>query len=197
MSRRYKNLYVLDTWRRYGNWLVVLALAGLTITLIYTLNKKADSGTPWLICSAVCLGFSSSMWLRQRFSYVQLQGDLLLIRVYATSCRIDLADIRRVRVGRLLGALDKPDRRRYLPRGRAAVRRWQEREALLFRLRQPDDGRLRRVLGRRCVFEDEVVVPLLDAGGLLRDIETVTSPRQDPVPNGARPAGTRRNRRRL
>ncbi len=196
MSRRYKNLYVLDTWRRYGNWLIVLALVGLTITLIYTLNKKADAGTPWLIVSAVCLGFSSSMWLRQRFSYVQLQGDRLLIRVYASSCRVELADIRRVRVGRLLGAMDKPDRRRYLPRGRAAERRWHDREALLFRLRDPDNGRLRRVLGRRCVFDDEVVLPLADAGSLLREIETVISPRHDPVPTGPRPVGPRRNRRR-
>jgi hypothetical protein len=193
MSTRYQNLYVLDTWRRYGNWLLVLALGGLAVTLILTVQKKSNAATPWLISAAVCLGFSSSMWLRQHFSYVQLQGDRLVIRVYMSRCRVDLTDIRRVRVGRLLGAMDKADRRRYMPRGRA--RRWQDTEALLLRLRQPDDGRLRRILGRRCVFDDEVVLPLADATALLHEIEAATAPRGEAA-SGPRQAAPRRSRRR-
>jgi hypothetical protein len=193
MSTRYQNLYVLDTWRRYGNLLLVVALGGFAATLILTLQKKSDNATPWLIAAAVSLGFASSMWLRQRYSYAQLQGDRLLIRVYATRCRVDLADIRRARVGRLLGAMDKPDRRRYLPRG--AARRWQDTEALLLRLRQPDDGRLRRMLGRRCVFDDEVVLPLANATALLREIEAALTPPRDTAA-GPRPAAPRRSRRR-
>jgi hypothetical protein len=80
-----------------------------------------------------------------------------------------------------------------MPRGRA--RRWQDTEALLLRLRQPDDGRLRRILGRRCVFDDEVVLPLADPTALLHEIESATAPRGEAA-SGPRQAAPRRSRRR-
>jgi hypothetical protein len=196
MHRRYQNLYALHTWRRYGNWLLVLALGILVVALVSELQKKnSGASTPWMLAAAVCLGLATSMWLRQRFSYVELQGDRLLFRVglYVPRSGVALADIRRARVGRLLGAMDRPERRRYRPRG--PVERWQDTEVLLLRLRQPDDGRLRRMLGRRCVFDDEVVLPLGDAAGLLKEIEAAMTPSRE-TPVGPYQAVSRRGRRR-
>ena len=79
------------------------------------------------------------------------------------------------------------------PKGLAGV------DALVLQLRRPDTARLRRMLTRRCVFDDELVIPLAGAAVLQRQIEAVVSPHRGaegpetrPNPNRSR----RRNRRR-
>ncbi|HYA00932.1 MAG TPA: hypothetical protein VEK76_11355 [Candidatus Binatia bacterium] len=194
MPERHPNLYDRDRWRRYG---YALAFAGIVLMggglAIDGFQRTTDQpGILWVVLGTASVGLATSFWLRQRYSYVQLLDQQLEFRVLLVSQRIDLAEIRRARVGRLGSALEK------LGGGRQAIRtpsRWQDIEALILRLRQPDDGRLRRLLSRRCVFEDEVVVPVADAAGLQRGIEAALARTASHEP-AVRSTSRRRGRRR-
>jgi hypothetical protein len=191
MGRRYPNLYDRDRWRRYGFALVVIGIVTLGIGLFLDARDSPQPASGWVLAGTIAIGLATSFWLRQRYSYLRLEGDRLLFRVMLVSQRIDLSDVRRARVLRLGAALERgPGRRSVQP-----PRRWRETDALILRLRQPDDGRLRRLLSRRCVFEDEVVVPVGDAAELQREIEAALAPVRPAEPR-ARAGSRRRGRRR-
>jgi hypothetical protein len=112
-----------------------------------------------------------------------------VVRRTGMSQRIPLTDVKRARVARIAATANKPERRRILPR---PAERWLETEALTLRLDVPAEQlvRLRRLLGRYYVFENDLVVPVTDPDGLLRDIEEAM-PKPDP---GTAPARRRRRR---
>jgi hypothetical protein len=193
MGQRYPNLYDADRWRRYGWALVVFAVAtlGVGIWLSAAGGSTQAGAANWFLVGAASLGLAIVLWLRQRFSYLELQGDQLVCRVLLVSQRIALDEIRRVRVGPLGEALEK----RGGGRSVRPPRRWRNADALILRLRHPDDGRLRRLLSRRCVFEDEVVVPLGEAGSLQHEIEALLTAVSFPDAGAARRSARRRRRR--
>ena len=169
MPERFPNLYDLDRWRRYGYPLLGLAVVGLVAGTILEVRHSPTPANDWLVLAAAGLGLASSLWLRQRYSFVRLEGEQLLFRVLTVSVRVDLAEVRRARVGRLAPLLERRAR---------PPRRLAGSEALVLRLRQGDGVRLRRLLSRRCVFDDEVVVPLGNAAQLHRQIEAALAPQR-------------------
>ena len=187
MPERFPNLYDRDRWRRYGFPLIGLAVVGLVAGIIFEVRHSPAPASDWLVLAAAGLGLASSLWLRQRYSYVRLEGEQLLFRVLTVSVRLDLTEVRRARVGRLAPLLERHAR---------PPRRLAGSEALDLHLRQGDSGRLRRLLSRRCVFDDEVVVPLGNAAQLHRQIEAALAPqRRAPEPDGHPSTSRRRNRR--
>jgi hypothetical protein len=193
MGQRYPNLYDADRWRRYGWALVVFAVAalGFGLWVSATAGSARAAASDWFLVGAAALGLAIVLWLRQRFSYLQLQGDELLCRVLLVTQRIGLNEVRRARVGPIGEALE----RRGGGRSVRPPRRWRNVDALVLRLRHPDDGRLRRLLSRRCVFEDEVVIPVRNPAGLQREIEAVLTAVSPPEGGPARSASRRRRRR--
>lgn len=190
MGQRYPNLYDADRWRRYGWALVVFAVAtlGVGLWLAAAGGSAQATSSNWFLIGASALALATVLWLRQHFSYLQLQGDQLFCRVLLVSQRIGLHDVRRARVEAI-------GEKRGGRRSARPPRRWRNVDALVIRLRHPDDGRLRRLLSRRCVFEDEVVIPVRDAAGLQREIQAALTAVSLPEGGATRSASRRRRRR--
>ena len=194
-SRRHALLYDIDRWRRYRWPLFILATAFLFATLLAPAFGHGRSGAattataPLSFAGAALYGFAFNFWLRQRFSSLAVEGDDLIVRRTGMKYRIPLTDVKRARVARISATANKPERRRILPRPAA---KWLETEALTLRLDTPADQlvRLRRLLGRHYLFENDLVIPVTDPEGLLRDIEDAM-PKPDP---GTAPARRRRRR---
>ena len=187
MPQRFPNLYDRDRWRRFGYPFLGLVVVGLAVGTIFGAQRNTVAEQDWLLASACGLGMTAALWLRQRFSYVQLQGERLLFRVLVASVRVELAEVRRTRAAKLVPALE----------GRArAPRSMGNADALVLRLRSPDTGRLRRVLGRRCVFDEEVVVPLDNPAVLSQEIEAALAPQRTTREAEAGRAAPHRRRRR-
>jgi hypothetical protein len=195
LVRRHAILYDIDRWRRFRLPLLLLATGFLLATLLEPVLSHGKGGggggstAPLSFAGAALYGFAFNFWLRQRFSTLAVEGDTLVVRRTGMSHRIPLTDVRRARVARISATVNKPERRRVLPR---PVAKWLETEALTLRLDTPADQlvKLRRLLGKQFLFENDLVVPVADAEGLLREIEE-GRPRPEPVPGAPR----RRRRR--
>ena len=188
MLDRFPNLYDRDRWRRLGYPMLGLGLVCVIVGAIFDGQKDTGAANVWLVAAALGLGLSVSLWMRQRYSYLRLEGDQLFFRYLTVSARLDLTEVRRARVAKLVAALQRRGR---TPRSLSGA------DALVLRLRSPDTGRLRRLLSRRCVFGDELVIPLRDAVLLQRQIEAALAPqRRGPGDEDRPPAPRRRNRRR-
>jgi hypothetical protein len=193
--RRHAILYDIERWRRYRWPLFILATVFLFATLLAPAFTHGKSGgvttatAPLSFAGAALYGFAFNFWLRQRYSSLAVDGEDLVVRRTGMSQRIPLTDVKRARVARIAATANKPERRRILPR---PAERWLETEALTLRLDVPAEQlvRLRRLLGRYYVFENDLVVPVTDPDGLLRDIEEAM-PKPDP---GTAPARRRRRR---
>jgi hypothetical protein len=195
LVRRHAILYDIDRWRRFRLPLLLLATGFLLATLLEPVLSHGKGGggggstAPLSFAGAALYGFAFNFWLRQRFSTLAVEGDTLVVRRTGMSHRIPLTEVRRARVARISATVNKPERRRVLPR---PVAKWLETEALTLRLDTPADQlvKLRRLLGKQFLFENDLVVPVADAEGLLREIEE-GRPRSEPAPGAPR----RRRRR--
>jgi hypothetical protein len=190
MQHRFNNLYDRDRWRRYGYSLTAVGVSCVVLAAVFESRKNEGVGQVWLIFSALSLGFAISLWMRQRYSYARLDGGQLVFRYLTVTVRIDLVEVRRARIAKLASAVQG---RVSTPKGLVGA------DALVLQLRHPDTARLRRLLTRRCVFEEELVIPLAGAAVLYRQIEAALPPQRRaegpetrPNPNRSR----RRNRRR-
>jgi hypothetical protein len=187
MPERFPNLYDRDRWRRYGFPMLGLSVVGVVLGAVFEGRKDTGTANAWLLLAAAGLGLAVSQWMRQRYSYVRLDGDQLVFRFLTVSARLDLVEVRRARVAKLVATLQR----------RAKTRRsLSDADALVLRLRHPDAGRLRRVLTRRCVFGDELVIPLGNAAVLQRRIEAVLSPQRQVRDDETRTTPSRRRSRR-
>jgi hypothetical protein len=191
--RRHAILYDIDRWRRYRLPLFLVATAFLFATLLAPAFNHGKAGGAWTaplsFAGAALYGFAFNFWLRQRFSSLAVEGENLVVRRTGMNQRIPLSEVKRARVARISVTANKPERRKVLPRPAA---KWLETEALTLRLDTPAEElvRLRRLLGRYYLFESDLVVPVTDAEGLLREIEEAM-PKPEPGP-----APARRRRRR-
>jgi hypothetical protein len=191
--RRHALLYDIERWRRFRLPLLVLGTACLAgVILAPVLHNGGSSGTsPLSFLGAGFYGLAFNFWLRVRYSYLAVEAEKgnLVVRRPGVTMRLPLSDVRRARVGRVSVIANRPERQRQLPRPQ---HRWLAEEALIVRLdiEATDLVKLRRVLGKSYVFESDLVAPVIDPHGLLRDIEEAM-PRPEPTPQGPR----RRRRR--
>jgi hypothetical protein len=190
-AARHPILYDVERWRKYRTWLLlpatVFALTGMFLSI---LKPTSGGAFGYALTAAALYAVASSLWTRQRFTYLVCEDDKLVIRTMASSRRLSGDDIDRARLIRLSAVFQRPERRRLLPR---PAERWLATEAISLRLRDGVDLRgLRRVVGARCIVDDLLVVPVVDAGGLFTDLMAHVCPPK-PVTAGA---GHRRKGRR-
>jgi hypothetical protein len=187
MHEHFTNLYDRDRWRRYGYSLLAVGVVCLVVGAVFDSRKDQATANVWLLFAAATLGLAISLWMRQRYSYARLDEGQLFFRYLTVTVRIDLVEVRRARLGKLAAAVH----------GRARTpARLADVDVLILDLRHPDTTRLRRLLTRRCVFEDELVIPLVDAAILQRDLELALSPRRRVEGAGSHPSRSRRRGRR-
>lgn len=189
---RHPILYDVERWRKYRTWLLLPAsVFALTAVFLSVLKPTSGGAVGYAVVAAFMYALATSLWTRQRFTYLVREGDQLVIRAMAASRRLGSDDIDRARVIRLSAVFHRPDRRHLLPR---PADRWLATDAISLRLRDGVDLRaLRRVVGPRCVIDDLLVVPVVDADGLFAEVvQYVCPPRPVPAAGGRR----RRSRRR-
>ena len=187
MHEHFTNLYDRDRWRRYGYSLTAVGVLFVVLAAVFESRKQEGAGQVWLISAALTLAIAVTLWMRQRYSYARLDGEQLFFRYLTVTVRIDLVEVRRSRIAKLASAVQGRAR---TPKGLAGV------DALVLQLRHPDTARLRRLLTRRCVFEEELVIPLAGAAVLQRQIEAALSPRRHVEGAESRPNRSRRRNRR-
>jgi hypothetical protein len=187
MQEHFTNLYDRDRWRRYGYSLTAVGVVCVVVAAVFESRKDEAAGQVWLISAALTLAIAVTLWMRQRYSYARLDDGQLFFRYLTVTVRIDLVEVRRARIAKLAPAVRGRAR---TPKGLAGV------DALVLQLRHPDTARLRRLLTRRCVFDEEVVIPLADAAVLQRQIEAALSPRRHTEDAESRPNRSRRRNRR-
>ena len=179
-------LYDVERWRRYRTWLLLPATV-FALTSVFTALLKPSSGGAfgYSVVAVALAAIATSLWTRQRFTFLARDGDVLVVRTMAASRRLGRADIERAKVVRLASVYNRPEMRRLLPR---PAERWMATEAVSIRLRHGVDLRaLRRVVGARCVVDDTLVVPIADADGLLAELlEHVCPPRPTVATGGGR-----------
>jgi hypothetical protein len=191
-AARHPILYDVARWRRLRTWLLLPATVFAMTALFTSLLRPASGGAFFDgVVSAGLYAIASSLWIRQRFSYLARDGDSLVVRAMAANRRLVAADIDRAKVVRLSAVFGRPERRRLLPR---PTDRWLATEAISIRLRDGVDLRaLRRIAGVRCVIDDLLVVPIADADGLLAELrEHVCPPRALTASGSPRRRGRRR-----
>jgi hypothetical protein len=191
-AARHPILYDVERWRKYRTWLLlpatVFALTGVFLSI---LKPTSGGAFGYALTAAALYAVATSLWTRQRFTYLECHDGKLVIRTMASSRRLSGDDIDRARLIRLSAVFHRPERRRLLPR---PVERWLATEAISLRLRDGVDLRgLRRVVGPRCIVDDLLVVPVVDAGGLFADLMAQVCP---PKPITAGAGQRRRGRRR-
>jgi hypothetical protein len=190
-AARHPILYDVERWRRYRTWLLLPATVFALTAVFLTVLKPTSGGAVGYAVVAACLyAVASSLWTRQRFTYMAREEDTLVIHAMATTRRLGGDDIDRARLIRLSAVFNRPERRQLLPR---PTEHWLAKDAISVRLRAGvDQQALRRTVGRRCVIDDVLVVPVVDAAGLVADVVKHVCPPL-PVPAGA---GQRRRSRR-
>jgi hypothetical protein len=191
MQTRHFNLYDVERWRGWRTWLLFPATVCLLVTVLTPLLRSGQGSNTSLfsLMGAFLYALAASFWTRQRFSWIAVEDDNLVVRLLLTRYRVPLADVRNARVVRLGSRFSRPDRIRLLPR---PARRWLDREAVLLRLESEATvlNRLRRMLGPRSVDGKDLIVPVTDPQGL---VDAITAHRPEPPPPKA---GQRRSRRR-
>lgn len=194
MGERHPILYELNRWQRYRTLLLLSATVCVMTALFLTFLKpnSTAASSQFLVFAAAFYALAASFWLRQRFSYVTFDGEALRLRLMALRQELPIEDVRRVKVSRVLAAYDRPDRRRWLPRPRD---RWHEAEALVLRVTDARAQAFRRVLGRRGVFDDELIIPIAGASTVGAAMEAALRRRGSPPP-ATRPGRSRKRRRR-
>ena len=184
-------LYDVERWRRYRTWLLLPATV-FAMTAIFTTLLKPTSGAAfgYAVVAVALLVVATSLWTRQRFSYLSREGDTLVVRSMAANRSLGAADIERAKVVRLGAVFNRPNRQHLLPR---PSERWLNTEAISIRLHDGVDLRgLRRVVGARCVIDDLLVVPVADADGLLSDLLQHVCPPPAAIAGPSRRRGRRR-----
>ena len=190
-AARHPILYDVERWRKYRTWLLLPATVFALTAVFLTVLKPTSGGAVGYAVVAACMyAVATSLWTRQRFTYLVCEADQLVIRAMASTRRLGGGDIERARLVRLSTVFHRPERRHLLPR---PAERWLATDAISLRLRDGVDLRaLRRVVGPRCVIDDLLVVPVVDAGGLFAEVVAQVCPPHPASPTG----GTRRRGRR-
>ena len=193
MVHRHQILYDVERWRRYRTWLLLPATVFVMTAVFLTVLKPQTGGAlGYAVAAVALLAFATSLWTRQRFSYLAREGDVLVIRTMAAHRSLGAADIERARVAKLSTVFHRPERRHLLPR---PAERWLPTPALMITLTGGVDERaLTRILGARGVVDGTLVLPVDNPEGLLEEILEHVCPKSQPraAGGGARRRGRRR-----
>ncbi len=189
-AARHPILYDVERWRKYRTWLLLPATVFALTAVFLTVLKPTSGGAVGYAVIAACLyAVASSLWTRQHFTYLAREDDKLVIHAMASTRWLGADDIDRARLIRLSAVFNRPERRHLLPR---PIDHWLATDAISVRLGDGVDLRaLRRVVGPRCVVDDVLVVPVVDAAGLVADVVKNVCP-----PPPVQAAGHRRRNRR-
>jgi hypothetical protein len=165
---RHANLYDLRRWRKNRTLLLATGTGFLVITVAGTVLRPQQSiGQLYGLVGSMAYAIAAALWVRQRWSYLMVDGDQLVVRAVSVRQRVALSEVGRVRVSTLRAIFNSPQRRRLIGR-RAPL----DTGAVVVRI---DDAtmllRLRRILGRRCIVERDLVVPVENPEGLAGEIE--------------------------
>jgi hypothetical protein len=201
MPPRHPLLYDVERWRQWRFRLLGLAVVCfLPAILAAARPSQANSAITqvYSLIAAFLFALALMFYLRSRSSYMQVDGDDLVVKIAISGRqRIPLEEVRRVRLAKLRSVFDKPEMSRLRPR---PYPKWQDREALVLHIDSDavDLVKLRRMLGAKCVLGRDVIVPVVDGPGLLKAIEAVISPsRITPAPGtGGSRGGARRRKKR-
>jgi hypothetical protein len=191
-SRRYAILYDVERWRKNRTILLFPATVFILVTIFSATLRNGGSTSFYSLVGAFLYALAASFWTRQRFSYLSVDGDDLVVRVMVGRQRIPLSQVRRARVARLASKFSRPEKRRFLPRPR---NHWLETDAVIVRLDSDaqDLVRLARLVGSRCLDGNDLVVPVADPAALVAEIE---EHRPAPAPVAAAVVAAKRSRRR-
>jgi hypothetical protein len=167
MRSRHAVLYDVARWRRWRTWLLLPATISLLVTVLTPLLRPGAAGSTSLYTTFYAV--AASLWTRQRFAAVGVDGDALVVQVLAGKQRIPLSEVRSVRVMRLGSKFPTAQRRRVLPH---PAKEWVDREAVVVRLESDPKVliRIARLLGPRCVDGRDLVVPVADPERLVEEI---------------------------
>lgn len=203
MPQRHPLLYDVERWRQWRFRLLGLAVVCFLPAILAGVNPTQAKNVSSIsqiyeLLAAFLLALALMFYLRARSSWMQVDGDDLVVKIAVSGRqRIPLAEVRKARLGKLRSVFDKPEMKRLRPR---PYPKWQDRDALMLRIDSEavDLVKLRRLLGARAVLGRDVVVPVADGAGLLREIERIVAPSRQAAAAGegaSRGAARRRKRR--
>jgi hypothetical protein len=202
MPQRHPLLYDVERWRQWRFRLLGLAVVCFLPAILAGVNPSKASANAnitqiYSLVAAFLMALALMFYLRARSSWMAVDGEDLVVKIAVSGRqRIPLAEIQRARMAKLRSVFDKDEMKRLRPR---PYPKWQDREALVLRIDSEavDLVKLRRLLGARCVLGRDVMVPVVDGPGLLRDIDRVIAPARQPAPAGEGGSrGARRRKRR-
>jgi hypothetical protein len=179
MPHRHPILYDVQRWRRNRLWLLLPGAACVLVVVLIDALRPAEQQTAaiWTVVGSLLLALAAVYWLRQRYSYLRVDGDDLRVRSLPLGARVPLRDVRAVRTAPMRAAYSTPARQRLLPRVSVFKpgTEWLDVEAVMVRLdREVDTASLVRALHRRCLVGNELVVPVDDPAGLRAEIEAAS-----------------------
>ncbi|HZS15006.1 MAG TPA: hypothetical protein VFC09_10435 [Candidatus Dormibacteraeota bacterium] len=198
MPQRHPLLYDVERWRQWRFRLLGLAVVCLLPAFLGGLRPAQASANAavtqlYALVAAFLVALALMFWLRSRSSWMAVDGDELVVKIAISGrLRVPLGEVKRARLAKLRSVFDRPEMKRLRPR---PYPKWQDREALLLHIDSEavDLVKLRRMLGARCVLGREVIVPVVDGPGLLREIDRVVAPGRMSAASGE---GTSRGARR-
>lgn len=201
MPQRHPLLYDVERWRQWRFRLLGLAVVCFLPAILAGVNPSKASASAGItqvysLLAAFLMALALMFYLRARSSWMAVDGDDLVVKIAISGRqRIPLNEVKRARLAKLRTVFDKPEMKRLRPR---PYPKWQDREALVLRIESEavDLVKLRRMLGARCVLGRDVMVPVVDGTGLLREIDRVVGPARRPVAAAAGEGGSRGARRR-
>ena len=170
-------------WRRtqtmffYG---AAVMLIGVVVTLFG--NHKVDF--EFLTLGVVLLVLALGFHFGSRRHYVQATAEGLLIHGLVSHQLIAFDDIRQVRTQQLQVIFSAPSRKGFLVR---SLRQFEGTPACLVRLRLAPEqvAGMRKVVGRGCVIDQDLILLVAEAPSLERALEA-RLPRRRPVPAARR-----------
>ena len=202
MPQRHPLLYDVERWRQWRFRLLGLAVVSFLPAILAGVNPSKASANAGItqiysLLAAFLMALALMFYLRARSSWMAVDGDDLVVKIAISGRqRIPLVEVKRARLAKLRSVFDKPEMQRLRPR---PYPKWQDREALVLRIESEavDLVKLRRMLGARCVLGRDVMVPVVDGPGLLREIDRVIAPVRQPAATGEGGSrGARRRKRR-
>jgi hypothetical protein len=191
-SARQPILYADQLWRQqrfFAGFLVLVGIA-MTVLLIYQNKLTQTTNLIWAayIPSGLLLG-GAFLFYKWR-SYIEPRDEGVRVSALRSSVLIDYDSIRSVKVQPLKLAFQDNRKRMVAPMMKPLL----EKPALFLRLRNDDSEMavIKKVLGRRLVYDDMIALPLKDADAVSWEISSRLPDRLGQNLGG----GRRRKRRR-
>ncbi len=191
-ARRHRQLFDAEQWRRNRLWMLypgVLFLGVGVAGLFIDPPRTRASTFEFIFLGALLLCVAGYFYWRRQTRYATAAADALVLRAGRRRCAIPYERVRWARTQAVHVLFDSPSRRGLL---QGPLRRYSNQPACVVRL-DPDPELLagvRRVLGKRAVVEQDVLLAVELADGLTQALQPAIR-RRPPAP-AARPGRRRR-----